>query len=230
MISCVIIEDEIAGQTILKNKLAELYPNIKVVEIIDNYDDAVDFVSKNEIDILFIDIHIKGGLGLDIIKLENTINSKKIFVTAHEQYAISALNNGADYYLLKPIRTNELKTGVDIILEKLQSENEVDIIVIPQNNSLIPIEINEIIYLQSEGSYTHIYTKGSKILSSKNLGHFEQLLPANRFIRTHHSYIVNNKKIERIKKGRTGILTMSNQYEVPVSQRRLKDFLEFFEQ
>ena len=83
-------------------------------------------------------------------------------------------------------------------------------------------------YFESDGAYTYVVTAEDRVLSSKNIGYYEKTLPAESFKRPHHSYIVNIDKIHLFKKGRSGILIMQNEKEIPVSQRKMNDFLDYF--
>lgn len=219
MIKCLIIEDEIAGQTILKKKIDKFFPQCELLGIIDNKDEAEDFLCHNQVDLVFLDMHLKGGLGIDIFETCKHKGFETIVITAFKEYAIDALNNGATYYLLKPFHDDEFKKGIDLAIKRITKTVEDDTILIANNNSQTSVAISKILYLQSEGAYTLITIEDqSKILSSRNLGYYEQLLP--NFIRTHHSYIVNPKKIVVLTSGRSGEITMENGDIVPVSQRK----------
>lgn len=227
MINCLIVEDEIAGQTILSKKINTFFPECKVNAIIESKGEAIDYLKDNAVDLVFLDVHLKGGTGLEVL-MSSEINFETVFITAHREYAIEALNNGASYYLLKPIQDSEFRKGLEIILERIKQKKVVSTILVSDRNIQIPIKVEDILYFKSEGSYSHIHTASNQFLSSKNIGYYEQLLTDN-FIRTHHSYLVNNKKISRLVKGRSGLLVLSNGDEIPVSQRRLNEFLSFYQ-
>jgi two-component system LytT family response regulator len=228
MISCVIIEDEIAGQQILLSKISNYYPECEVLEIIDNKEQAVAFLNNNKVDLVFLDVQIKGGTGLDVMNEVHEKNFEAIFITAYDQYAIEALNASASYYILKPIRDLDFKKGMQTVLAKLKKSSSSTTILIPNKGSYSILKFEDIIYFESDGSYTKVLTSEECILSSKNLGYYEKILPAEQFIRPHHSYIVNLAKIQLLKKGRSGILEMKNGIEIPVSQRKMSLFLEYF--
>jgi len=225
-IDCVIIEDEIAGQVILSKKL-EFFPECNICGIFDNKEDAVVFLSENEVDIVFIDVHLKGGSGIDVIReLENRA-FESIFITAHKDYAIEALNNNyASYYLLKPIHDADLKKAMTAVLQKVKKRKEVSVIFVSHKNMQYAISIDDVLYFQSEGTYTHIFTKDGQYLSSKNIGYFENVLSAEQFFRIHHSYLINIVKAKELIKYRGGIVIMENGVQLPVSQRKLSSFVK----
>lgn len=86
------------------------------------------------------------------------------------------------------------------------------------------INYEDIVFLEAEDSYTSIYLRDSKILSTKNIGEYEAMLMDHSFFRTHHSFIVNMAQIEKFNKGRSGILFMKTGHTIPVSQRKMKEF------
>jgi two-component system LytT family response regulator len=228
MINCVIVEDEFAGQQMLSHKLKNLFPECEIVAIIDNKTEAINYLNTNKtIDLVFLDVQIKGGTGIDVLESINDKNFEAIFITAYDRYAIDALNASASYYLLKPIRDDEFKKGMSVVLSKINKSNLTNTLLIPYKGSYNSIKFDDIIYFESDGAYTNVITKEERILSSKNLGYYEKLLPKEQFKRSHHSYIVNVKHFQLLIKSRTGTLRMSNGIEIPISQRRMQEFMQF---
>ena len=231
MINCVIVEDEFAGQQMLTHKLKTLFPECEILAIIDNKVEAVKFLNSNKsIDLVFLDVQIKGGTGIDVLESIEEKNFEAIFVTAYDRYAIDALNASASYYLLKPIRDDEFKKGMSIVLSKINKSNTSNTILIPYKGSYNAIKFEDIIYFESDGAYTNVVTKEERILSSKNLGYYEKSLPKDQFKRSHHSYIVNVKHLQLLIKSRTGTLRMINGIEIPISQRRMQEFMQFLQE
>lgn len=229
MINCVIVEDEPLSQQVLLQKLKFHYPQCEVLNVFDNKDDAISYLQTTDsIDLVFLDVQINGGTGLDVLAACENKTFEAIFVTAHNQYAIEALNNSASYYLLKPIRTEDFKRGMDVILNKINKSSTSNTILVPYKGSYTAIKYDDIIYFESDGAYTNIITKDDKIVSSKNLGHYEKLLPKEQFKRSHHSYILNLKHMQLLTKGRTGTIKMINGMEIPVAQRRMQEFMQLF--
>jgi two-component system LytT family response regulator len=226
MIKCLIVEDEFAAQQNLLHKLNFMFPECEVIAIIEKKTEALDFINSNEIDIVFMDIQIRGGLGINIIEEATNKNYETIFVTAYSEYAIQALNANASYYLLKPLSDKEFQVGVSAVISRLTKQREKKTILLYNKGGYVSLEINEIIYIESEGAYSKIVTQNETFISTKNLGHFEKMLPIQTFRRSHHSYIVGLLHIKLIKKGRSGIIEMINGTEIPIAQRRMIDFLD----
>lgn len=228
MIRCLIVEDEFAAQQILLKKIATYYPEIQVLDVINNKNDAVAFIDSTELDLVFLDVQIKGGTGLDVLQSAARRDFETVFITAYDHYAIEALNENASYYLLKPIRDTEFQKGLSLILGRINAKKESSFILVPNKGIQLSIRTEDIIYLASDGAYTSVVTNTDTYLSSKNLGYYEKTLTTNHFVRSHHSYIVNLSKIQSLKRGRSGLLIMKNGVEIPVAQRRMNDFLEYF--
>jgi two-component system LytT family response regulator len=228
MIKCIIVEDEIAGQIILKKILKDKFPEINVLCVVDNVDEAVLQINDKKPDLVFMDVQIKGGTGFDVLKSIESSNIEIIFVTSYEEYAISAINENASYYLLKPISQNEFKIGVEKILERMKQHKILTSILVSSKGLQIPMSLDFIFFLESQGSYTYINSESEKFVSPKNLGYYEKTLPPKQFIRTHHSFLVNIQKVEKIIKGRSGTLIMKNGIEIPISQRRIGLLSQYF--
>lgn len=229
MINCVIVEDEPISQQVLLQKLKFHYPQCEVLKVFDNKDEAISYLNTaDNIDLVFLDGQIHGGTGLDVLAACEGRSFEAVFVTAYDKYAIDALNASASYYLLKPIRTEEFKRGIDFILAKINKSSISNTILVPYKGSYTALKYDDIIYFESDGAYTNIITKDDKMVSSKNLGHYEKLLPKEKFKRSHHSYILNLKHMQHLTKGRTGTIKMVNGAEIPVAQRRMQEFMQLF--
>jgi len=227
MITCLIVEDEFAAQQILLKKIKKNYPGIHVLAVIDNKDEAVKFIDNHEIDLVFLDVHIKGGTGLDVLQQAGNRDFEAVFITAYDNYAIEALNENAAYYLLKPIRREDFLKGMAIIIPRIEARKDATFILVPNKGIQQSIHTREIIYLESDGAYTCVVTPNERHVSSKNLGYYEKVL-GSQFIRSHHSFIVNIACIQSFKKGRSGLIIMKNGDEIPVAQRRMNDFRDYF--
>ena len=166
-----------------------------------------------------------------------------IFTTAYDQYAIKAIKYAAFDYLLKPIDIEELKTAVSKFDTKiaLQTKNQVELLqqnirqpknhlhklAIPTLEGLFFYDINQVIHLEANSNYTHIhFLNKTKILASKTLKEFEELLPEDIFFRPHHSHIINLQYIKRYIKGDGGQIELQNGIFVDVSRRKKEEFLK----
>ena len=102
---------------------------------------------------------------------------------------------------------------------------------VPTIEGLVFVKMDEIIRFEANGTYTNIYTvKKEKIVASKNVKEFEDILPKNQFFRIHNSHLVNINRLDKYTKGRGGTITMEDGTQIEVASRRKNDFLEIFSQ
>jgi two-component system LytT family response regulator len=164
-----------------------------------------------------------------------------IFTTAYDQYAIKAFEQNAVDYLLKPVDQDELITAVHKVKDRRGKRQDINMEVLMDNvlsnkpkkiavsnlEGINYINVDEIICVQAEGSYSIIHqTDGRKIILSKNLKEYESLFVFYDFFRPHNSYIVNLQYVERFN-GRDGaIIEMKNGLEIPISRRKKDQFLK----
>jgi len=170
------------------------------------------------------------------------INFETIFVTAYNHYAIEALNAHASYYLMKPISIDELIKAVDYVTEIKTKEDalqdEVLVaktsglegkITIPQQSGFEILNTSDILYCKADDNYTEIYLNTNKrLLVSKTLKYFEEVLGKSSFARVHKSYLVNVNEIVKYKKGKGGSVVLSNEKEIMVSASKKSELLSFF--
>ncbi|CAN5382772.1 LytTR family DNA-binding domain-containing protein [soil metagenome] len=195
-------------------------------------------------DIVFLDVEMDDGTGFDLVKKLDQILFQLIFITAYDKYAVTAFKLSAIDFLLKPIDEDELIISLQKATKEIQSKNiskQLEVlkssllelksqdqkIVLQDNKSMYFVKISDIFNCEAEGSYTTFYLSDDvKIVVSKSLKEYETLLEPHGFIRTHHSHLVNIKKITRFDKAEGGIIILENTREIPVSQRKKEEVLE----
>lgn len=225
MIKCVIVEDELPAQALLADKLKRLFPEIAIQCIIDNKQEAINYLSHNKVDLVFLDNRLKGGFGLDVIEQTAHLDFEVIFATAYSEYAVDALNKGAIFYLLKPFSDADFSEAVEKAIRKTNEKKKQLSIGVGNENI---IKLDDIMYIESQGAYS-VFTllNKSKMMASKNLGYFEKRLPTDTFFRIHHSIIVNIKHVIKVKNGRSPQLLLSDGVTcLSVSQRKAKAVFE----
>jgi two-component system LytT family response regulator len=227
----VIIEDEILARETLTSYLARYFPDIKVMAEIDNINEAVNYLNEHVVDILFIDVHLKDGKSLEILKQVNAGDYKIIFTTAHDNYALEAFKNKAFGYLLKPIDPIDFKEIVGRVLKDLMAidiEDSNKKIKVPTNTGYIVLDLKDIIRCEAESNYTKIFTKNNStyITVSKTLKYVEQeLIHSKNFIRIHQSHLINTAfvKIFEIK---NNFITLTSGDKIPVSRAKRNSLLD----
>jgi two-component system, LytTR family, response regulator len=236
MITVGIIDDEKANRSVIKNILTEYcaYANIIVEDGL--IESSVKELNLKKPEVIFLDIELKNGTGFDILTQLN-YKPEVIFTTAYSQYAINAIKIKAFDYILKPINEEELVNSLKNCKEKILNAKEFaknalgtdTFYNIATNEGKLSLNFNDILYFEGSGSYTYCVTVSKKILFSKNIGEVEKEIASSLFFRTHHSYIVNLTKINRIEIKRNGKLFLNNNESIPLSQRKIKEFKIFFQ-
>jgi two-component system LytT family response regulator len=241
MIKVLIIEDEFNVLEALKKMLKLIDRSMDLVADTGFVSEAVTLIKEHQPDLVFMDIELEDGTGFDILKQLDKLTFKIIFTTAYNQYAIKAFKYAATDYLLKPIDPIELREAVNRAKKGIidTREHQELLQVLNQNKTEHPkkiilktteqryvISVEEIIRLEADGAYTLFVLADRKIIVSKNLRYYQDLLPDN-FVRCHQSHLVNSKQIVSLNK--SGLLFMKNKELIPVSTRRKVSILQVIE-
>lgn len=239
-IRTIIIDDEKNGRENLNGVLKKYCPNINVVAEANSALSGLDAIQQHQPDLVFLDIEMPEGDGFKVLEFFTQPEFGVIFVTAYDQYAIQAIRFSAIDYILKPINVVELKNAVDrfinrqkdqadLLMRQFKQNNGIALesqkIALPTANKIEFREIRTILRCEGEVNYTCFYfIDNSKLLISKTLVEFEEILQPYGFIRTHKTHLVNLMHVSAFNKNDGCSLSLSNGTTVPVSRRR-KDFV-----
>ena len=242
----IIIDDEPSAVSLLTNMLQKFCSQwIRVIGTGNDAEEGRCLIQSLRPDIVFLDIQMPGCNGIELARSLGTDSCHIIFVTAYDHYAIEAFRVNAIDYLLKPVDAAELQRVVQKLVEKMQRvEHTEDLqwkkleqlfttrqhdsrIGIMMADKVVFIPVQEIIYCEASGPYTHIYTsENKKLVTCKSLGEFEDQLKDHQFFRIHHSYLINLKKLREFKKNDGGYVVMDNNARLEIAQRRRAAFLD----
>ncbi len=243
----VVIDDELFARQSLISLLKTNFPELEILGEGDSVKTAVDLIQKLDPELVFLDVDLTDGTGFDVLTSLSNIRFKIIFVTAHQEYALKAIKFSAFDYILKPVSLLELKSAVQrIIKEKEHSDNqlkwdaffdnfenirkEVKKIVLKTSESIHLINVPDIIRCEADNNYTTFFLKtGERIIISKGLKDYEDLLGSYGFFRVHQSHLINIKFIARFDKKDGGYVILADKTQIPVSQRKKQKLLEVFE-
>jgi two-component system LytT family response regulator len=232
----ILVDDEQANLENLQVLLAKNCPEINIVGISNNIEDAVLKVNLHRPDLLFLDIQMGKTTGFDLLNLLQEKTFEVIFVTAYDNYGIKAVKFAALDYLLKPVDPDELRLAVSKAEKRIASkvngeqlnflinqikrvEPAVPKIALPQQHEIRYVAIDEIVRCSADNTYTFFYLlTGEKILISKPLKEYSDLLKPQGFIRVHQSHLVNPKFVKSWLKEDGGTLLMNNGDKIPVSK------------
>lgn len=232
-----IVEDKEHIRKGLRLMLAAVSSDIAVVGECESVKDAVVVANACKPELVFLDINLTDGTGFDFLDQTEHLEFKVIFITAYEEYALQALKIGAVDYLLKPVDMDELKTALDklstvpvqvqqeqIRTAKQVFQNDGGTLILSLQDSFQLIDLNELMYCESDKGYTTFYLRNGKhYLASKPLKEFEEQLSKQSFTRPHRSFFVNLQFIDKYDK--SGTIHLKNGTKIPVSSRKREGFL-----
>lgn len=225
-----IVENEEKQRVVLESLIGfTKYKNANVKSA-EGVSSANEILKDFQPDVVLLDVELNDGNGFDFLE-HNQRNFEVIFVTGKEEYALKALKNKAADYLLKPIDPLELEEA----LEKcntgtlpVERKKEVNYITLNTSNNLYKVPCNEILYCESEGNYTTVFSNDDKkIVASKTLKDIEGMLPIENFIRVHRSFLVNRNYIFEFNKIKNEII-LKGGVSIPVSKGKKQELLEEF--
>lgn len=229
---CIIIDDEIMARAIISELITSRTEHVVEAEF-DSAIEAIKYLNKKKVDLIFLDIHMPDFNGFDFIdSLKH--NVKIVLITSDKEFAITAFeyDNVVDY-LVKPISEERFDKAIkkinNINIDNLNAAN-----LIPKSNNkekitedfessfyinigkrLIKIDTNSILYFQAKGDYVTIKTESNNYVMHNTLKKIENKLPAGMFFKSHRSYLINTKKIIDIEEN----TVLIGKDVVPVSRR-----------
>lgn len=239
-IKTIIIDDERTNILTLKNLLIKYFPSIDIVTTAKNVAEGVSEIDLHKPDLIFLDISMPDGDGFDLLSRVAFRSFEVIFTTAYDQYALKAFDYSAIHYLLKPIEYDELRKAINRYNEVNMRGNisarlsvlkdnmsyKYKKIIVPSNEGLNIILIDDIIRLEASDTYTEFYlTGGRKLLASKTMNNFEKILVDHEFSRIHAKHLINLKFVQRYVKGKGGSVVLDGGDELDVSVRKKNDFI-----
>ena len=235
-----IVDDEKKGRDSLQNLLHQYCSEVEVIGQADSIESAYQFITKNKPGLVFLDVEMPQGSGFELLKRFEKVPFKTIFVTAHQHYAIKAIRFSAIDYLLKPVDVDELIAAVDnakrtissnyhqhysAMFENIENSRQGKI-AIPVRDGVAFVSPSDIIRLQADGPYTHLFTLTDKFTATKNIKEYEEMLHDYNFFRAHHSHLINLKYVKRFSRLDGYSAQMTDGSVVEVSRRKKEQFLE----
>lgn len=229
IIRCLAIDDE----PLAVKKIAAYIQKIPFLELVAecrNVSEAMEAMSKNDIQLLFIDINMPDISGMEFVK-SLRIKPYIVFTTAYSEYAVEGFQVQAVDYLLKPISfvnllkaANKVKTQIDLKLASLKEnkEEKINHLFVKSAHKLIRIEFASIKYIESQHEYIKIHmTYNQTVTTRMSLKSIEVLLPSNQFVKVHRSFIVNLKEVSIIDRNR---IVFENKIYIPISEQYKESF------
>src|ERR1017187_7122472 len=228
MLKAIIVEDEVPNARLLKNLLTKYCPEIELLGICDTVKSSIEEIPVLLPDLVFMDVLLADGNAFDILTRLEKINFQIIFTSAYNDFAVKAIKFSALDYIIKPVSINELKEAVKKAVDKTKSNDEskqfdtllqnvnakngkLYKIALPSMEGHIFTDLDTIIRCEADGSYTNFFlVSKQKILVSKPIKDYDNLLSENNFFRVHNSHLININHVQKYVKGSGGYVVMDD--------------------
>ena len=243
MKNAIIVEDEPKGRENLRNILRTHCPEIQVIAEAGSNHEFLDLIQTKKMrpDVVFLDIDLPDGLVFESLKQLRPLSFQIIFITAYNHFTEKACWFASMGYITKPIDSEKLVDAVQWVRklpvndEQLQNFQDAynnpeahDRITVNSNNTIELIEVADILRIEADDNYSHIYlSSGKKHTSAKTLKKFEEMLSNQGFYRVHKGHIINMDYMGKFIRSEGGQVEMKDGTRVSVSRRRRPAFMEY---
>lgn len=239
----ILVEDEIASQVTLKTLLESFCPNVTVLGAASNIKDAKALIEETAPDLVFLDIELQGENGFELLTSYEKVPFHVIFTTAYDQYAVRAFKYAAVDYLLKPVDVEELKASVakaantsrytqkqhfKMLMDNYK--NKPSKIALPNGSGFTFVDVDEIVRLEADDNYTTVHFQNNdKLVISKTLKFFEDLLEGTGFFRINRKDLVNLQYIQSYSRQKKARVVLPGNLWLELSDARKDAFLDLFQ-
>lgn len=237
-INCIAVDDEPLALEKMKGYIAKV-EYLNLLDTFDNGIDAVNYLKANTVDLIFLDIQMEDFTGIQLLESMKEY-PKVILTTAYDKYALKGYELEVTDYLLKPISFPRFLQSVEKVYASLEKEYnyeheiesleksvglEKDFIFVKSDYKLQKVKFDDIQYIEGMKDYLRIVTPQKRLMVLQNFKKMEDVLPDEKFIRVHKSYIISINKIESIGKKS---LIIGDQH-IPIGESYKKQFFDFLE-
>jgi two-component system, LytTR family, response regulator len=241
-LNTLIVDDEQDAVNFIRSIITEYCPKLNIVGTANNVQEAIKAIDAITPDLVFLDVEMPHGSGFDLLLHYPNQPFDVIFITAFNHYAIQAIKFSAVDYILKPINITEFIEAVEKVIEKrLFSENRKPTydnllenlkeippsrLAIPTSDGMEFLQTNQIIRIEADRSYCKFFLNdGRKILVSRNLKEYQELLSERNFFRPHHSHLINLEYVKKYIRHEGNSALMTDGSLIPISRNNRELFL-----
>lgn len=244
-IRAIIVEDEFLNRRLIKTLIGKVSPSFNVVGEAKNVEEGLILINTLKPDVVFLDIKMPDGNGFDLLRINGKCDFEVVFITGFDEYALQAFEFNAMDYILKPIDSEKLTralgrvkaridnsiSNVDSLKSILKSYNSKDAVItkIPlhHNNSVVLLDLDELMYIKSDDGCTLFFTFDSKLYkSSRKLADYEFIIQRfPNFVRINRGTFINSNAIKSYTKGARYSVVLKDGTPFEISRRRKSEIL-----
>ena len=228
-LNCIIVEDQPPAQRILQKFIADV-PSLELTGTFSESAPALDHLRTNQVDLIFLDIHLPKMSGLDFLKILPR-KIPVILTTAFPDYALESYEYSVVDYLLKPFSFKRFVQSISKVPLEQEEPNSEDghtetrEVFIKTGYEYVKIELASINFIKSDADYTEVMIGNKKLVSSESLRYWESILNPSKFFRIHKSYIVNIGKIHKVTGNQ---IVLDNDQRIPIGRAYKEAFTKNF--
>lgn len=245
MTKAIVIDDENRTRELISKMINSFGLNIEAIPAGNDVKSGLKAIKEHRPDLVFLDIQMPDGTGFDLLSQIKEKKFEIIFITAHEEFAIKAIKFSALDYILKPVDPIELREAVEKALKSIGTplpDNQFEALqgnlsaqqkrrlVLKTQTNVHVVDLDQIIRCESDRNYTSFFLKdGKKIIVSKTLKEYEEILTEHNFFRAQQSHLINLDFVDKFIKGTVGTVVMKDGSEVPLSPSKREVFFQIIE-
>jgi len=226
--NCIVVDDEPLARDLMEDNIRKV-PFLNLVAKCANGFEAIETLQKEKVDLIFLDIQMPGITGIQFLQSVQK-SAMVIFITAYEKYALNGFDLDVVDYLLKPVAFDRFLKAVNKAndLYSLRHKGEhtlnTDFIFVHADYNLVKINLQEITHIEGLKDYVkiHLTTSTRAVITRMSMKSLEEVLPQQRFLRVHKSFILSLDKIVSVRKGRIKV----GNAEVPLSDSYSEKFYQ----
>jgi two-component system LytT family response regulator len=240
----IIVDDEQKSRSTMARLLEKYIAGVEVIGQAESSEQGEALIRKLNPDLVLLDVEMPGASGFDMLERFESPDFGVVFCTAHDHYAIPAIRSAAIDYLLKPVNLQELGAAIEkarqqltqkgthqvqleTLLERVHRPEKKQKLAVPDLRGIDFVEVDQIVFLKADNNYTELHLRGGKkIISSRTLKDYDEILQQEGFFRTGKSHVINLAYVIRYVKGTGGQVIMEGKHEIEVSRRRKEELLE----
>ena len=243
MLTTIIIDDQQEAIDDLNYLISKHALPVQVVATATSGQEGLAAILKHKPQLLFLDIVMPGMTGFEMLELLPQMDFHLVITTSVDKYAIQAIRSSALDFLLKPVRANELEDAVrramtrtdkpakeqlTLLSDSLRDRSgSIRRIAVTISEGVELVAVDDIFYFESDGNYTTVHLKdGRRMLVSKAIGKFEEMVINGTFFRLHNSYLVNLNHVSKFIRSDGGYVVLSNGKTISVARNRKDAFLD----